>query len=60
MDKSLRLERFNPLSRESLLAAELKSVQCGNMLDCLMGHCTLKYTLKGNVILSMSVHSLST
>ncbi len=53
MDKSLRQERSNSLSRESLLAAKLKSTQCGNFLVCLSGHWPLTLSLKANVIYNM-------
>lgn len=53
MDKSSRQERSNSLSRESLLAAKLKSTQCGNFLVCLWGHWPLKHSLKAKVIFSM-------
>lgn len=53
MDKSSRQEGSNPLRRKSLLAAKLKSAQCGNVLVCLWGHWSFKHSLKANVIFSM-------
>lgn len=49
MDKSSRQERSNPSSRESLLAAKLKSTHCGNFLECLWG----QHSFKANVIVCM-------
>lgn len=53
MDKSLRQEGSNPLSKESLLAAKLKSSQYGNVFICLWGHWMLQQCVKANAISSM-------